>query len=87
MADTINTRGEVVASGTKKVRVTLRDSVVGEDGVDLFAGGTYSVSQAFARDLLRRGRAVKADEAEEPAAEKPAGETAGESSEKPSRKK
>ncbi|HEX7050179.1 MAG TPA: hypothetical protein VF188_08270 [Longimicrobiales bacterium] len=56
----INTRGEVVALGERKIRITMVGAVIGEEGETLLPKSTHTVSESFGRALIRRGKAVEA---------------------------
>ncbi|HEX6940897.1 MAG TPA: hypothetical protein VF158_15880 [Longimicrobiales bacterium] len=65
--DTINTRGEVVAALAKKVRIKMIGAVKGEEGETLLPKSVHTVSEPFARELIRRGKAVDAATAKDDA--------------------
>lgn len=68
MADTVNTRGAIVASEAKKLTITMTGSVIGEDSKQWLKGDVkHDVSEPFATDLIRRNKAVAGDQSKKPA--------------------
>lgn len=57
---TFNPKEDIVAIGTRTIRVRMIGAVIGEDAETLEPGKVYTVSEPFGRELIRRGKAVEA---------------------------